>query len=117
MENQYNDEFISIMYAVIQTGGKQYRLSEGMCVKVERLAAEPGSQVMFDRVLAMHIEGQIKIGAPWIAGAQVQAVVVEHGRHEKINILKFKRRKHHMKRMGHRQHFTQLKIEKILQAS
>jgi len=105
------------MYAIIQTGGKQYRLTEGSCIKVELLDAAPGDDVMLDKVLAIHTAGATEIGSPWIDGARIQATVIEHGRYRKVNILKFKRRKHHMKRMGHRQHYTELKIEKILQAS
>ena len=101
------------MYAVIKTGGKQYRVSEGDILKVEKLDAEQGSTVDFDQVLMVADGDDIKIGAPLVEGSKVSATIEEHGRGKKIEIIKFKRRKHHMKRMGHRQAYTKLKITGI----
>lgn len=101
------------MYAVIVTGGKQYRVQEGQTLKVEKLATEAGSSVEFDRVLLVGNGDDIKVGAPVVEGAKVAAEVVSHGRGKKVQILKFKRRKHHMKRQGHRQWFTEVKITGI----
>jgi len=101
------------MYAVIVSGGKQYRVQEGQTLKLEKLSAELGSSVEFDRVLLVGNGEDVKVGAPVVDGARVTAEVVEHGRGKKVQILKFKRRKHHMKRQGHRQWFTQVKITGI----
>ncbi len=101
------------MYAVIVTGGKQYRVQEGQTLKVEKLAVEAGSSLEFDRVLLIGNGDDIKVGAPVVEGAKVAAEVVTHGRGKKVSILKFKRRKHHMKRQGHRQWFTEVKITGI----
>ncbi|GGO88291.1 50S ribosomal protein L21 [Marinobacterium nitratireducens] len=101
------------MYAVIVSGGKQYRVQEGQTLKLEKLQAELGSSVEFDRVLLVGNGDDVKVGAPVVDGAKVTAEVVEHGRGAKVQILKFKRRKHHMKRQGHRQWFTQVKITGI----
>ncbi|MBY4677923.1 50S ribosomal protein L21 [Marinobacterium arenosum] len=101
------------MYAVIVTGGKQYRVQEGQTLKVEKLSAEAGSSVEFDRVLLVGNGDDVKVGAPVVEGAKVAAEVVSHGRGKKVQILKFKRRKHHMKRQGHRQWFTEVKITGI----
>ena len=101
------------MYAVIVTGGKQYRVSEGQTLKVEKLAAEEGAAIELDKVLLVANGEEIKIGAPVVDGAKVNAEVVAHGRGKKVRIVKFKRRKHHMKQMGHRQWFTEIKITGI----
>ncbi|MDI3325229.1 50S ribosomal protein L21 [Pontibacterium granulatum] len=101
------------MYAVIVSGGKQYRVQEGQTLKLEKLAAEQGANVEFDRVLLVGNGDDIKVGAPVVEGAKVTAEVVEHGRGKKVQILKFKRRKHHMKRQGHRQWYTEVKITGI----
>jgi len=101
------------MYAVIVSGGKQYRVQEGHTLKLEKLAVEAGSNVEFDRVLLVANGDDVKIGAPVVEGAKVTAEVVSHGRAKKVHIMKFKRRKHHMKQMGHRQHFTEVKITGI----
>lgn len=101
------------MYAVIKTGGKQYRVEEGQFVKLEKLDAEVGSEVKFDQVMMVADGDKIKLGQPLVDKANVKAEVVAHGRHRKVKIIKFKRRKHHMKQMGHRQFFTQVKITKI----
>ena len=101
------------MHAVIQTGGKQYRVAKGDVIKVEHLEGEVGQSINFDRVLMISDEKEQKVGTPMLEGAKVTAEVLEQGRHKKIFILKFKRRKHHMKRQGHRQHFTAVKITDI----
>ncbi|MCW8891571.1 MAG: 50S ribosomal protein L21 [Sedimenticola sp.] len=101
------------MYAVIQTGGKQYRVSEGDTVKVEKLGAEEGASLDLDKVLMVANGEDIKIGTPYVAGGKVTATVKSHGRAKKVTILKFKRRKHHMKRQGHRQWYTEIEITGI----
>ncbi len=100
------------MYAVIRTGGKQLRVAEGDVVKVELLNAEPGQKVEFD-VLMVGQGETVKIGKPLVAGAKVTGEVTEIGRHDKINIIKFRRRKHYRKQQGHRQWFTAVKITGI----
>ena len=101
------------MYAVIVTGGKQYKVAEGEFLKVEKLEVATGESLTFDRVLLVANGDDVKIGAPVVDGAKVTAEVVSQGRHDKIRIIKFRRRKHHMKRMGHRQWFTEIKITGI----
>ncbi len=101
------------MYAVFKTGGKQYRASEGDVITVEKIEAEKGATVELDEVLMVGEGEDVKVGTPFLKGGKVSATVVDHGRHDKIKVLKFKRRKHHMKRMGHRQYFTQLEITGI----
>jgi large subunit ribosomal protein L21 len=103
----------SIMYAVIVSGGKQHRVSEGEVLKVEKLQAEVGSSLDIEKVLLVANDDEVKIGAPVVEGAKVTAEVVSHGRGKKVRIMKFKRRKHHMKQMGHRQWFTEIKITGI----
>ncbi len=98
------------MYAVIETGGKQHRVIEGELIRVEKIEAKTGSTIDFDRVLMVGEGETIKVGTPVVDGATVSAEVVQHGRGDKVTILKFKRRKHHMKRQGHRQWFTEIKI-------
>lgn len=101
------------MYAVIETGGKQHRVIEGELIRVEKIEAKTGSTIDFDRVLMVGEGETIKVGTPVVDGATVSAEVVQHGRGQKVTILKFKRRKHHMKRQGHRQWFTEIKITAI----
>jgi len=101
------------MYAVIQTGGKQYRVTEGATLRVEKLDADEGASVELDKILAVGEGADVKIGAPYVEGGKVTATVQSHGRAKKVHILKFRRRKHHMKRQGHRQWFTELKITGI----
>jgi len=98
------------MYAVIVSGGKQHRVEEGETLKLEKLNIEVGASVDFDRVLLVVNGEDVKIGAPDVQGAKVSAEIVSHGRGKKVRIMKFKRRKHHMKQMGHRQWFTEVKI-------
>jgi large subunit ribosomal protein L21 len=104
------------MYAVIQTGGKQYRVKSGEQVKVELLAAEVGTTVSFDRVLMLGEGDGVKVGAPFVSGAAVKATVVAQGRSEKIRIFKMRRRKHYAKTQGHRQGFTEVRIDEIVGA-
>ncbi|MBA57203.1 MAG: 50S ribosomal protein L21 [Pseudomonadales bacterium] len=101
------------MYAVFVSGGKQHRVAEGDVVKLELLEAEPGSAIEFDQVLLVANGDDVKIGAPVVEGGKVTGEVVTHGRGEKIKIIKFRRRKHHRKQMGHRQYFTEVKITGI----
>jgi len=101
------------MYAVIQTGGKQYRVSKGLKLKVEKLDAAEGDNVELDKVLMVADGDDVKIGAPYLDGGKVTATVTAQGRGKKVKIIKFKRRKHHLKRQGHRQAFTELEITDI----
>lgn len=101
------------MYAVIKTGGKQYRVAEGDTLKIEKLDIDAGAIVEFDQVLLVGNGDDVKIGAPVVKGAKVAAEVVAQGRGKKIMIIKFHRRKHHRKQMGHRQSFTEVKITGI----
>ncbi|MEM9242974.1 MAG: 50S ribosomal protein L21 [Pseudomonadota bacterium] len=101
------------MYAVIETGGKQQRVTVGQCLKIEKLDVEAGAAVDFDKVLLVGEGENIKLGQPYVANGKVSAKVLAHGRGKKINIVKFKRRKHHLKRQGHRQDFTQVEITDI----
>jgi large subunit ribosomal protein L21 len=101
------------MYAVIHTGGKQYRVTPGEHLKVETLAAEAGQEIQFDKVLMVQTDEGIKVGRPYLDGGTVTATVTEHGRHPKVKIVKFRRRKHYMKQAGHRQNFTEVKITGI----
>ncbi len=100
------------MYAVIATGGKQYKVSEGDIITIEKLGAETGEKVVFDQVLAVSGDG-MKIGAPTVSGATVEASVVAEGRGKKIIVYKYKRKTGYHKKNGHRQAFTKVKIEKI----
>lgn len=101
------------MYAVIQTGGKQYRVSEGDTVRVEKLGAEEGATVNLEQVLMVADGEDVKVGRPYLDGGMVTATVESHGRAKKVKIVKFRRRKHYLKRQGHRQWFTALKITSI----
>ncbi|RMG31171.1 MAG: 50S ribosomal protein L21 [Gammaproteobacteria bacterium] len=98
------------MYAVIQTGGKQYRVAPGDALRVEKLAGNEGDEIVFDKVLMIADGDRIEIGTPYVEGGSVVAKVKGHGRGKKIEIIKFRRRKHHMKRMGHRQDYTEIEI-------
>ena len=101
------------MYAVFVSGGKQHRVEEGETIKLEKLEVATGDEIQFDDVLLVADGDDVKIGEPKVSGAVVKAEVVSHGRHKKVSIIKFRRRKHHMKRMGHRQWFTEVKITGI----
>ena len=101
------------MYAVIETGGKQYRVSEGQSIKVEKLVADEGSSIDLDKVLMVANGDDIKVGTPYLDGGKVTATVKSHGRGKKIRIIKFRRRKHSQKEQGHRQSYTELEITGI----
>ncbi len=101
------------MYAVIRTGGKQYKVAAGGKLKVETLPAEVGSEIEINDVLMIADGDDIKIGAPVLAGASVKATVLSHGRGEKVMIFKMRRRKHYRKTQGHRQNYTEIRIDGI----
>ena len=101
------------MYAVIKTGGKQYRVQSGEKLKVELLPAEVGSQLKLDQVLMVVNGDSITLGRPLVQGATVTATVLSHGRHDKVRIFKMRRRKHYQKHQGHRQGFTEIQIDTI----
>ena len=102
------------MYAIIETGGKQYRVQEGDVVKVEKLEIADGEKVKFDKVLLVADEGRLNVGKPYVDGAIVEAVVEKQGKEKKIIIFKYKSKKDYRKKQGHRQPYTQIKIEKIV---
>lgn len=101
------------MYAVIKTGGKQYRVASGQKIKVESIVADVGAQLTLDQVLAVGDGANVQLGTPLVAGATVKATVVAQGRHPKVRIFKMRRRKHFQKHAGHRQNFTELRIDSI----
>ncbi|ATE59127.1 50S ribosomal protein L21 [Thauera sinica] len=101
------------MYAVIKTGGKQYRVAAGEKIKVEQIPADVGSEITIDQVFMVGEGESVKIGTPVVTGASVKATVVSHGRHDKVKIFKMRRRKHYQKHQGHRQNYTELRIEAI----
>ncbi len=101
------------MYAVIKTGGKQYRVAAGETLKVERLLADVGQEVTLDQVLAVGSGADLVSGAPFVSGASVVVSVVSHGRHDKVRIFKMRRRKHYQKRQGHRQSFTEIRVNAV----
>ncbi|HHI75948.1 MAG TPA: 50S ribosomal protein L21 [Gammaproteobacteria bacterium] len=101
------------MYAVIQTGGKQYRVSEGTTLRVEKIAADEGASIEIDKVLMVADGDDVKVGAPYVEGGKVTATVKGHGKGRKVRIIKFKRRKHHLKRQGHRQPYTEIEVTGI----
>ena len=100
------------MYAIIATGGKQYKVAEGDIIRVEKLGVEAGQEVTFDQVLVVN-NGEVKVGNPTVAGATVSATVVGDGKAKKVIVYKYKRKSGYHKKNGHRQQFTQVKIEKI----
>jgi large subunit ribosomal protein L21 len=102
------------MYAVIKTGGKQYRVAAGEKIKVEQIAADVGQEIVFDQVLAVGNGAELKVGTPLVSGATVTVTVLAHGKHDKVRIFKMRRRKHYQKRQGHRQQFTELQIGAIV---
>jgi len=101
------------MYAVIKTGGKQYRVAAGEKLKIEQIPADVGAQIVIDQVLMVGEGDAVKVGQPLVAGATVSATVVSHGRHDKIKIFKMRRRKHYQKHQGHRQNYTEIQINAI----
>jgi large subunit ribosomal protein L21 len=102
------------MFAVINTGGKQYRVSEGTVLRIEKLGADAGSTVEFDQVLLVGEGDQVKVGKPFLGGAKVTATVQSHGKGDKVSIVKFRRRKHYLRQKGHRQPFTEVKVTGIV---
>ncbi len=101
------------MYAVISTGGKQYKLAQGDVCRIEKLDAEEGASVELDKVLMIADGDNINIGTPFVDGGKVTATIKSHGRAKKVEIMKFRRRKHHQKRTGHRQYFTEIEVTGI----
>jgi len=101
------------MYAVIKTGGKQYKVAAGEKIKVEQIAADVGQEIVIDQVLAVGNGADLTVGTPLVSGASVKATVVAHGKHDKVRIFKMRRRKHYQKRQGHRQCFTELEISAV----
>ena len=98
------------MYAVIKTGGKQYRVSAGEKLKIEQIAADVGQEIVLDQVLLVADGEALKMGVPLVAGARVKARVLEHGRGEKVRVFKLNRRKHYRRSQGHRQNYTEIEI-------
>ncbi len=101
------------MYAVIKTGGKQYKVAAGEKIKVEQIAADVGQEIVIDQVLALGNGAELQVGTPLVVGASVKATVISHGKHDKVRIFKMRRRKHYMRHGGHRQTFTELEIGAI----
>ena len=101
------------MYAVIATGGKQYRVEQGSVLRIEKLAAEPGAVVTVDQVLLVGSGESVKVGAPLVGGASVRATVEKHGQGDKVSVVKFRRRKHYLRMKNHRQKFTEVKVTGI----
>ncbi|MFM6921441.1 MAG: 50S ribosomal protein L21 [Polynucleobacter victoriensis] len=101
------------MYAVIKTGGKQYKVAAGEKLKIEQIPADVGSEITLDQVLAVGVGESLKFGEPLVSGAAVKATVISQGRHDKVKIFKMRRRKHYQKRQGHRQNFTEILINSI----
>jgi large subunit ribosomal protein L21 len=101
------------MFAVINTGGKQYRVSEGTVVRVEKLDAEAGATIEFEQVLLVGEGASVAVGAPYVAGAKVTATVQSHGKTDKVPVVKFRRRKHYLRMKNHRQQYTEIKVTGI----
>ena len=101
------------MYAVIRTGGKQYKVAAGEKIKIEQIAADVGQEIVIDQVLAVGDGADLQVGTPLVAGAIVKATVLAQGRHDKVRIFKMRRRKHYQKRQGHRQNFTEIQISAV----
>lgn len=101
------------MYAVVKTGGKQYKVAAGEKLKIEQIPADVGSEITLDQVLAVGEGESLKFGEPLVSGAAVKATVISQGRHDKVKIFKMRRRKHYQKRQGHRQNFTEILINTI----
>ena len=101
------------MYAVIKTGGKQYKVAAGEKIKIEQIAADVGQEITIDQVLAIGAGAELTVGTPLVTGAHVVATVLAQGRHDKVRIFKMRRRKHYQKRQGHRQNFTEIQISAV----
>jgi large subunit ribosomal protein L21 len=102
-----------VMYAVIKTGGKQYRVTQGETLKIETVAGDVGSAIVLDKVLMVGNGDKVTVGKPMLAGASVNATIVANGRHDKVKIFKMRRRKHYQKHQGHRQNYTEIRIDGI----
>ena len=101
------------MYAIIETGGKQYKVSEGDIITVEKLGVEAGSEYTFDKVIVAANDGDVKVGAPYVEGATVEATVEKQGKERKVTIYKYNAKKHYHKKQGHRQPYTKLIVDAI----
>ncbi len=101
------------MYAVIKTGGKQYRVTEGETLKIETIAGDVGGAIVLDKVLMVGSGDKVSVGKPLLSGATVKATIVSNGRHNKVTIFKMRRRKHYQKHQGHRQNYTEIRIDGI----
>ena len=101
------------MYAVIESGGKQHRVKEGEVLKLEKLEVATGETLNFDKVLLVGAGAEVQVGSPYLSGSTVSAEVLQHGRHDKVRIMKFRRRKHYKRETGHRQWFTEVRITGI----
>ncbi|MEI7842969.1 MAG: 50S ribosomal protein L21 [Gallionellaceae bacterium] len=101
------------MYAVIKTGGKQYRVIQGETLKIETVAGDVGGAIVIDQVLMVGNGDKVSVGKPLLTGATVKATIVAHGRHDKVSIFKMRRRKHYQKHQGHRQNYTEIRIDGI----
>ncbi len=101
------------MYAVIKTGGKQYRVNQGETLKIETVAGDVGGAIVLDQVLMVGNGDKVSVGKPLLSGASVKATIVSHGRHDKVSIFKMRRRKHYQKHQGHRQNYTEIRIDGI----
>ena len=101
------------MYAVIKTGGKQYRVTQGDTLKIETVAGDVGGAIVLDKVLMVGNGDKVSVGKPLLAGATVKATIIANGRHDKVTIFKMRRRKHYQKHQGHRQNYTEIRIDGI----
>jgi large subunit ribosomal protein L21 len=113
LNGEFKERGNIVMYAIIETGGKQYRVSEGSVCTVEKIEADAGSEVSFSKVLAIKKEDGLEVGSPYLEGAKVLARVLSHGKAKKIIVFKYKPKKNYRKKQGHRQPFTRVLIEKI----
>ena len=104
------------MHAVIKTGGKQYRVVTGEKLKIEQIPADVGTEITLDQILMVGEGESVQIGTPFLAGATVKATVLSQGRHDKVTIFKMRRRKHYQKHQGHRQNYTEIRIDDIVAA-
>lgn len=113
MDGEIGEKEVNYMYAIIETGGKQYRISEGTVLNVEKLDTDVGEEVVFDKVLLINNEGSTEVGSPYLTGKKVSAKVMAHGKGKKIIVYKYKPKKNYRRKKGHRQPFTRVIIEKI----
>lgn len=104
---------VRVLYAIVETGGKQYKVAEGSTLYIEKLDVEAGSEYTFDKVLFVEKDGKVQVGSPFVAGAKVVGTVVEHGKGKKIIVFKYKSKKNYRRKQGHRQPFTKVKVTAI----